>query len=134
MKKMLSPVCMLIALLLCFSMAVPVYAASIYGIYISLYGSYSVPELNTCLETITTVKVNPDRAFLVTTVEFSNGLYSMGESSEQSGRSATSFSYDFPIPLVGGLPNYVYTCHEVRGGTSSPEAFAYHREGPVDFS
>lgn len=137
MRNMRKLTCLMLALLLCTVMAVPVFALSnsgLAGIYVKISGTATVSEIGSGLDTLTSVKKNPDSAYLVTTAEFSNGVYSFGTYDAQSARAVTTFSYTFPVPLMGGFPNYVYTCHEVRGGTTSPEAYAARCEGSMVFS
>ena len=99
------------------------------GIYLSVGGTCVQSErILYGIDTTTYVRKNPDRAYLVTTIQFSDGLASSDEMIAQSDRDVTEFEATFGIADINGdTPIGVYSAHEVRGGTSEQtDPFVYH--------
>lgn len=126
-----------LALGLCASMAISASAAfgedaGIYGI-VSGRSSQDSNDLN-LFNTTTRVSQNPDRAYLMTTVEFKNESSSLTELSSRSVTGVTQYNHSFPIHFtVAGRPTYAITAHEVRGGSQAERGYVYydHVQKPI---
>ena len=118
--------CLTVALLICVMMTNSVYAAvsggKIAGVYVNLQGNAGMSGYY--YATTTSVKVNPDQAYLKTTADYATGTFHIGIYSSTSARGAVTLAYNFLVPANA---SYVYTCHEVYGGTES-EGFALYLE------
>lgn len=106
------------------------------GIYIFVGGSCELNDENTNdLNTNTFVKINPDQAYLVTKVKFSNGLIYTEEESASSQRNAKSFDATFTVyQTIDLTPTLVYSTHEVRGGRESDWGYAYYATTGIDLT
>lgn len=72
------------------------------------------------LRTTTTVRTNPDNAYLRTSFKTSDGISNyIDEGSKTSARGALSLKYDPAIYFhIDGIPTIAFCSHEVRGGTT----------------
>jgi len=133
MKPLKKCMCLLMVVGLLMYMATPALAAMVYGIYGMIYRS-SIQSDN-YIYSQTSVSQNPDRAYLLTYCDFSDGFHVFPTVSSQSERRATSYSVYLPIPAVEGeyYPDYYWCVHEVRGGTESPTAYAERTEGDLSY-
>lgn len=126
------------ALMLFASVAAPAYALDREpaGIYVWVGGNCEQnDELINVLETNTFVKINPDNAYLVTKVKFSDGLNYTEEVFARSERNVRSFDYSFAIyEAIDLTPTLVYSTHEVRGGTDSDRGYAYYSTTDIDLT
>ena len=127
----------LLAVLLCVSMAISASAEleteDNVGIYAILRGSsIQDPKDVNLLNTVTSVKVNPDNAYLQTNVEYTDGINCLTRLSERGVNGATSFKYDFPIYFyLSGIPQMAYVAHCVQGGSQSKEGYACYTKTPI---
>lgn len=104
------------------------------GIYTWVSGTCEQNEANAIiLDTTTFVKVNPDHAYLVTKVKYSDGINHTDEEQASSTTGVITFAYSFPIRVTIDLtPNKVYRTHEVRGGTESDRGYAYYTDSDIE--
>lgn len=128
----------ILAVILCFSLAVGVSAASSSG-YAGIYGTISGNSAQSTssyhqLDTRTSVSQNPDSAILKTTVEFTDGVNYLSGDAVSSARGAVMLSYNFGIFMnIEGTPRMAYTAHRVEEGYNSPVGYACYNSTPISY-
>ena len=133
MIKMRRITCIILALVLCASLAVVAYAVVAAGIYGNIRGRGL--QRNSDFVATTLVTQNPDNAQLQTTVQFTDGLNYIGQNTKSSERGLTSFTYDFPIAMtIDCVPVGVYCSFSVLRGSQSHAGYTDYRYYTVDMS
>ena len=99
------------------------------GIYLSVGGTCVQSErILYGIDTTTYVRKNPDRARLVTKIQYSDDLTLSDVIEVESDREATEQELTFGIADINGnTPVRVFRTHEVRDGISEgSDAYAYY--------
>lgn len=126
MMKMRKITSLILAMVLCVSLAVTA-SAAVAGIYSYVSGS-AYRTGNTFVAT-TSVGKNPDNAYLTTNVEFSDGVNSTGSGSRTSTRGVTSFTSNFAVYMaIDVIPTKAYCAHGVQGGTQSESGYVQYNQ------
>lgn len=132
MMKMRKITSLILALVLCISLAVSA-SAAMAGIYSYVDGT-GIQSGNTLITT-TYVAKNPDKAYLKTDVLFTDGTKYTGSNSRTSSREVTSFSYNFPIYMaIDCIPVLAFCAHNVQGGTQSENGYVEYNEYPINLT
>ena len=127
---------LLVLLLLSATLSMPASAAvngRMAGIYITVGGT-CVQDTQTphTLYTTTTVKKNPDNAWLRTDIELLDGVEDGENENDKEmfwsdDRGVTQFDYTYVMFVtITNRPEIVYCAHNVLGGTESPTGYVYH--------
>lgn len=137
MKTKRSTLMVVVAFLLCASLAVSASAATLSasapaGIYVFIRGTISPVSGSSFLPTTTTIKLNPDNAYLKVDVEVKDGVNDLATSTASSTRGVTSFSRSMPLYNDTAHNNlYVFVAHNVQGGAQSEWGYVCNTEGPL---
>lgn len=135
MKKFRNWVTFAVVLAMVLSLAVGVSATSSSksaGIYGMMRGSsYQSASVN-LLTTTASVEKNPDSAYFLITATFSGDVGSNWTTSSQSATGVKQYNPSFPIYFnIETSPNYVFVCHEIRGGTSGSPGYLVYTQAPI---
>lgn len=132
MMKMRKLTSIILALVLCISLAVSA-SAAVAGIYTYVNGTGT--QSGNTLITTTYVAKNPDNAYLKTDVQFTDGTNYTGSGSRTSSRGVISFSYNFPIYMaVDCIPVKAFCAHGVQGGTQSESGYVQFNQYTISLT
>ena len=96
------------------------------GVYGSLHGIADWATLT--VDTSTTITQNPDNAYIINGIQFSDGLNNGWANTARSERGVTSFCFDFDIlySLECSDPTIDFCSHGVQGGAGAETGYALY--------
>ena len=132
MKNTRKFLCLVLALIVFLSLALPAMASELHPAYVSCSGT--TRQNGSLLVSTARIGRNPDNALLRITQELQSGDYKYHPKSSESAPGVVSYTWDPAMfHLVDYPPNFAYVCYEVYGGNSFP-AHAWYGSCPINSS
>lgn len=132
MKNTRKFLCLVLALIVFLSLALPAMASELHPAYVSCSGT--TRQNGSLLVSTARIGRNPDNARLRITQRLQAVGYTYKNKVSTSAPGVVSYTWDPAMfHLVDYPPNFAYVCYEVYGGNSFP-AHAWYGSCPIDSS